>query len=344
MEKNKILVTGGAGYIGSHTIIELLEKGRNSIISADNFRNSSDATFRRIKKITGVEIPNYPIDLCVKADVQRLFEENKDTKAIIHFAALKSVPESVAKPLEYYHNNIESIVTLLEMVSEYKIPYFIFSSSCSVYGSIEKLPVNEETPLTPAMSPYGYSKQIGEQMLKDFSVSYPATKFIALRYFNPVGAHPSGFIGEVPLQQPNNLVPIITRTAAGIQEKVTVYGDDYNTRDGTCVRDYVHVSDIARAHIDALKYLEKENDTPSFSLYNLGTGEGVTVLEMLKAFERVSGKRLNYTIGARRAGDVPAIYSDSGKAKKYLNWAPIHSLNEMMSSAWQWEQNLQFKI
>jgi UDP-glucose 4-epimerase len=332
----KILVTGGAGYIGSHTIIELLDNTGFEVISADNFSNSTQKTFERIKEITGKTIKNYPIDLCDRNAVQKMFEENKDIEGIIHFAAFKSVPESVEKPLLYYHNNIVSLINILA----YRIPHFIFSSSCSVYGNIEKLPVNEQTPLN-AISPYGYTKQAGERLIKDFAHSNNRVKTVLLRYFNPVGAHISGKIGEVPSdQRPTNLVPVITQTAIGKLKETTVFGDDYDTRDGSCIRDYVHVSDIARAHVDALSYLDKNKDAPGCSVFNLGTGSGVSVLEMINTFEKVSGKKLNYHIGKRREGDVAAIYSDNTLVQKTLGWKPKYALDDMMLSAWKWEQNM----
>ena len=337
---SKILVTGGAGYIGSHTIIEILEGKKWDVISADNYSNSTEATFKRIKSITGKEVKNHQVDLCNREETAKIFKENKDIKGIIHFAAFKSVPESVENPLLYYHNNIESLVNMLYCAKEFGVPRFIFSSSCSVYGNIDKLPVSETTPLSKAASPYGATKQMGEIILTDFAKSFTGGKSIALRYFNPVGAHESGLIGEVPMQRPNNLVPMITGTAMGKYPELVVHGKDYPTRDGTCVRDYVHVCDIARAHTDALTYLESNVSAPPYSIINLGSGSGVTVLEMIKAFEKVNGIKLNYKLGERRAGDVDAIYSDSSLAQKVLGWKPAYSLDQMMLTAWKWEQTL----
>jgi UDP-glucose 4-epimerase len=336
----KVLVTGGAGYIGSHTIIEMLENTDWEPISADNYSNSSARTFDRIKEITSKNIVNHVADLCDIKAAREIFEKTGQIDGIIHFAAYKSVPESVEKPLVYYHNNVESLVNILTCVKEYNVPNVIFSSSCSVYGDIDKLPVNENTPMGKAASPYGYTKQIGEQVLADFAKAEKRIKTLGLRYFNPVGAHRSGRIGEVPVQRPNNLVPMITQTAIGKQKEVTVFGNDYKTRDGTCIRDYVHVCDVANAHIQALKYLSERKDSPAFSLLNLGTGSGVSVMEMVKTFEKVSGVKLNYKIGPRRPGDVVAIYSDNSLIEKTLNWKPKYSLDEMMLSAWKWEQNL----
>jgi UDP-glucose 4-epimerase len=336
----KILITGGAGYIGSHTIIEMIENTDWEPISADNYSNSSAITFERIKEITGKDVTNYIVDLCDAKATRAIFEENPDITGIIHFAAFKSVPESVDKPLLYYHNNIESLVNILACAKEFKVPHVIFSSSCSVYGDIEKLPVNEDTPISKAESPYGFTKQIGEQVLSDFAKVTDSVKTVALRYFNPVGAHRSGKIGEVPVQRPNNLVPMITQTAIGKQKEVIVFGDDYKTRDGTCIRDYVHVCDIAQAHISALKYLDNDKNALKYAILNLGTGNGISVMEMVKTFEKVSGVKLNYRIGPRRPGDVVAIYSDMSLVKKTLGWTPQYNLDEMMSSAWKWEQNL----
>jgi UDP-glucose 4-epimerase len=337
-KKIKILITGGAGYIGSHTIIDILEHTPWQVISADNFSNSSPDVFRRIKKITGKTVRNYQVDLCNKTRVENIFKENRDISGIIHFAAFKSVPESVEQPLLYYHNNIESLINLLYCSKKYGIPYFIFSSSCSVYGNISRLPVNEKTPIGHAESPYGFTKQIGERILSDFSTVNSEINTVALRYFNPVGAHPSGMNGEVPTQKPNSLVPMITQTAAGRQKQLIVYGDNYRTRDGTCIRDYIHVSDIAAAHRNALTYLMKTKGPPPYSVFNLGSGRGVTVMEMIKAFEKVSGKKLNYKTGRRREGDVEAIYSDSSLAKKLLHWVPQYNLDDMMRTAWIWEK------
>ncbi len=339
-KKIKILITGGAGYIGSHTIIDILEHTPWQVISADNFSNSSPDAFQRIKKITGKNVKNYETDLCRRDGIEKLFAENRDIRGIVHFAAFKSVPESVEQPLLYYHNNIESLINLLYCSKKFRIPYFIFSSSCSVYGNISRLPVNEKTPTGHAESPYGYTKQIGERILSDFSSVNSEINTVALRYFNPVGAHPSALTGEISTQKPNNLVPMITQTAAGKQKQLTVFGSDYDTRDGTCIRDYVHVCDIAAAHRDALTYLMKTADAPSFSIFNLGKGKGVTVMEMIKAFEKVSGKKLKYTVGKRREGDVEAIYSDSSLAKRILQWVPEYSLEDMMRTAWEWQKKL----
>lgn len=338
--KKKILITGGAGYIGSHTIIELLTNTDFEVISVDNYSNASEKTFERIKKITGKSVKNYAIDLCDKKAVEKIFSENTDIVAIVHFAAFKSVPESVANPLKYYHNNIASLVNVLSCMKAFNIPHLIFSSSCSVYGNISQLPVKETTPFGKAESPYGYTKQIGEKMIEDFTKVNTAINAIALRYFNPVGAHPSGWIGESPLNAPNNLVPIITGTAIGKIKEVTVFGGDYPTRDGTCIRDYVHVSDIANAHLLAVNFLLEKKNNSNYTVLNLGTGNGISVLEAIYSFEKVSGVRLNYKIGARRPGDVIEVFSDTEKVSYLLKWKPVYDLDEMMSSAWKWELNL----
>lgn len=339
MSEPVILVTGGAGYIGSHTIVALLEMTGYKVVSADNYSNSSAKTYERIRTITGKSIEYTEADLSERSQVEMVFEKFPDITGIIHFAAYKSVPESVNNPLMYYRNNLDSLIHLLETGSKKGLQHFIFSSSCSVYGNISSLPVNELTPVQNPESPYGYTKTAGERILSDFAaVTGNKVKTVALRYFNPVGAHPSGKLGELPTQRPNNLVPVITQNAIGRNKEMQVFGNDYPTRDGTCIRDYVHVSDIAEAHVKALRHLLENATAPVYDIFNLGTGEGVTVLEAIHAFEAVSGKKLNYRISARRPGDVAAIYSDSEKAAKLLNWKAERSLSEMMESAWKWEQ------
>jgi UDP-glucose 4-epimerase len=336
MSKKTVLVTGGAGYIGSHTIIELLNHGGFNVISADNFFTSTPRSYEQIRLITGKKINDYRIDLCNIHDFDRIFDANP-IDGVIHFAAYKAVGESVELPLKYYHNNIASLVNLLELCRKYKTPNVIFSSSCSVYGNIEKLPVDENTPLPKAESPYAYTKQIGEVMIQDVCKRYEDFNAIALRYFNPVGAHESGKIGEWPISKPNNLVPLITGTAIGKYPQLTVFGGDYPTRDGTNVRDYIHVSDIANAHVLALDYLFAGRNKTNYDVFNLGSGNGVSVLEAISAFEKVSGKKLNYKVGDRRPGDVVAVYSDSSKAEKLLGWKCKHDINSMMKTAWEWE-------
>ncbi len=338
--KPTVVVTGGAGYIGAHTIIALLENTSFQVISIDNFSNSSSKTFERIEQITGKKVHNFAVDLCDKTAVKTAFDSLENVIGIIHFAALMSVPDSVKRPLAYYHNNIESMINVLEMAEKFQIPNFIFSSSCSVYGNIETLPVKESTPMGKAESPYAYTKQVGEALLKDVTNSVSHIQAIALRYFNPVGAHESGLIGDDPDNKPFNLVPIVTQTAIGAREKMMVYGSDYATRDGSCVRDYVHVMDIAEAHVKALQYLINKQNEKSFSVLNLGTGNGVSVFEAIASFEKVSGVKLNYEVGARRPGDVSAIYSNTELSQQVLNWTPKYSLDDMMLSAWKWQKNL----
>jgi UDP-glucose 4-epimerase len=335
----KILVTGGCGYIGSHTIVDLIENGYE-VVCVDNNARSNPGILDGIKKITGKEVKNYKVDLCSFDETFAIFQENTDIKGIIHFAAYKAVGESVEQPLMYYENNMGSLINLLKCVQEFKTPWFVFSSSCTVYGNPDQNIVTEETPQKPAESPYGATKQMGERILTDFQKQFPASKCILLRYFNPVGAHPSIGIGELPIGKPQNLVPAITQTAIGKIPKMTVHGADYDTRDGSCVRDYIHVSDIAHAHTLAIQYLEQDKSGEGTSIFNLGTGNGVTVLEAIEAFEKVSGQKLNYEIGPRRAGDVVAIYANNDKARTELGWNPKYGLDEMMDTAWQWELKL----
>jgi UDP-glucose 4-epimerase len=332
----KILVTGGSGYIGSHTIVDLLNNGFE-VICIDSFIRSTPKSLEGIKSITGIEIKNYAVDLCDRVAVQKVFAEEKNILGIIHFAALKTVPESVEKPLLYFKNNLESLLNLLEVVQQYQIPNFVFSSSCSVYGNPDKLPVTESTPMKQAESPYARTKQIGEFMLQDFSRANKNIQSVALRYFNPVGAHTSAIIGEFTTEKPENLVPIITQTAIGKRGKMFVHGHDYPTRDGSCIRDYIHVMDIANAHTKALQYLIAKKNDANYEIFNLGTGNGVSVLEAINAFEKVSGRKLNYEFGPRRAGDVIAVYADNTKAKNLLGWTPIYDLDTMMKTAWDWE-------
>lgn len=334
----KILVTGGCGYIGSHTVVDLAENGYD-VISVDNNSRSNPSILTGVEKILGRPVKNYKVDLCNFDDTAAIFQENEDIAGIIHFAAYKAVGESVEKPLMYFENNLVSLINLLKCIEEFKIPWFVFSSSCTVYGNPDETMVTEETAPKPAESPYGYTKQMGEQIIGEFAKSNPV-RTILLRYFNPVGAHPSIQIGEMPLGKPQNLVPAITQTAIGKIPKMFVHGTDYPTRDGSCVRDFIHVSDIAHAHTRAIKYLEADENFRACEVFNLGTGNGVTVLEAIKAFEQVSGKSLNYETGPRRPGDVVAIYANNDKAKTYLGWQPRMDLQQMMSTAWQWELKL----
>jgi len=332
-----ILITGGSGYIGSHTVIALIEAGYRNFISVDNYANSSEDTYRRIGLISGVNCTYRQCDLSTPSSVESLFKEFPDISSAIHFAAHKSVPESLSKPEEYYSNNINSLLNLLKAGIKHNLSNLIFSSSCSVYGNIQTLPVNENTPLEKPESPYAFTKVIGENLVKDFVRSRTDFRAISLRYFNPVGAHASGMIGELPNQRPNNLVPVITQTAIGKLPEFFVFGNDYPTRDGTCIRDYIHVSDIAEAHVDALKLLSNTSSANYYDVFNLGSGNGVTVLEAINTFTKVSGLNPKYKIAPRRTGDVVAIYSDSSKARAQLGWTAKRSLDEMMSSAWKWE-------
>jgi UDP-glucose 4-epimerase len=334
----KILVTGGCGYIGSHTLIDLVENGFD-VISVDNNSRSNPRILEGVEKITGKKIKNYKVDLCNFDDTFAIFHENPDIAGIIHFAAFKSVSESVEFPLMYFGNNLMSLINLLKCVQEFSIPYFVFSSSCTVYGNPDEIPVSETTPPKPAESPYGYTKQMGEQIINEFYKS-TALNAILLRYFNPVGAHPSGIIGELPIGRPANLVPAITQTAVGKLPQMQVYGDDYPTRDGSCIRDFIHVCDIAHAHTLSLQYLIAHKETKKCEVFNLGTGNGVTVLEAIHAFEKVSGVKLNYTIGPRRPGDVVAIYANNELARSRLGWVPKYSLEDMLATAWRWEQKI----
>jgi len=335
----KILVTGGCGYIGSHTIVDLVASGFE-VVCVDNNIRSSPRILEGVEKITGKKIKNYKVDLCNYDDTCAIFQENENIIGIIHFAAYKAVGESVEHPLMYFENNLVSLINLLKVAQEFNVPHFVFSSSCTVYGNPDVIPVTELTPPKPAESPYGYTKQMGEQIINEFCKSAPMTRSILLRYFNPVGAHPSILIGEMPLGRPANLVPAITQTAIGKLPQMTVFGDDYPTRDGSCIRDFIHVSDIAHAHTLALQYMIDKKNMKSAEVYNLGTGNGVTVLEAIKAFEKVSGVKLNYQIGPRRPGDVIAIYANNDLARKQLGWTTEYGLEEMMSTAWKWEQKL----
>lgn len=334
--KENILVTGGAGYIGSHTIIDLYNQGFE-IISIDNYINSDSTTYTQIKEITGIEVPHYEIDICDKDALEAVFIENRNIRGIIHFAALKSVGESVEEPLKYYQNNIIGLINILDMCKKFHVDSLIFSSSCTVYGIPESSPVDENTPLQPAASPYGATKQMGEQIIKD-CIDKMHTKCTMLRYFNPAGAHPSGLMGESPINKAANLVPAITETAIGKRKQLTVFGGDYDTRDGSCVRDYIHVMDLAHAHIRALEHILSDKQKSQLEVFNLGIGRGATVLEVIKAFEKVNNIKLNYAVGPPRPGDVPAIYSNYNKIKETLGWEPLYGIDDIMSSAWIWEK------
>jgi UDP-glucose 4-epimerase len=334
---SKILVTGGTGYIGSHTLIDLIDNGFD-VISADNFTNSDASSLKGVEAITGKKVKNYKVDLSNLAATRKIFAQNPDLSGVIHFAALKSVGDSVYNPLGYFQNNLGSLLNIVQCMTEFKIANLIFSSSCSVYGQSDQLPVTEETLLKPVESPYARTKVMGEEILRDFCFTTPSFNAILLRYFNPAGAHPSALIGENPSNIANNLVPVITETAFGKRPMMTVFGTDYPTRDGSCIRDYIHVMDIANAHVKAVQYLEQKKNKSNTETFNLGIGEGVSVLEAIKAFETVTQVDLNYRIGNKRTGDVGAVYADNTKATTLLGWKPKYGIDEIMQSAWAWEQ------
>ncbi len=340
-KKGKILVTGGAGYIGSHAVVSLFEAGYEPII-VDNFVNSQPSALAGIESILNTKIPFYEVDCTDKIAFAEVFRKEGNIDGVIHFAAYKAVGESVKEPLKYYHNNVGSLVALLQIMEEFKVTKLVFSSSCTVYGIPDQLPVTEQTPVKKANSPYGNTKQICEDILNDLANTTTAIQTIALRYFNPIGAHKSAKIGELPIGVPNNLVPFITQTAIGLREKLTVFGNDYDTSDGSNVRDYIHVVDIAEAHVVAIDRL-LQGKSKAIEVFNVGTGQGNSVLEVVNTFEKVSGQKLNYEVGPRRPGDVPAIYADVTKAETELGFKTKLGLEEALSSAWQWEVNLKNK-
>ena len=335
----KILVTGGTGYIGSHTAVELLEEGMEVVI-LDNLSNSERAVLDGIRSITGKEPVFEEVDLRDREGTFGVFKKHPNLDAIIHFAAFKAVGESVQKPLEYYENNILSLIHLLEAMNTHAVDNMVFSSSCTVYGEPDVLPVTEEAPIKKANSPYGNTKQICEEILQDTMASTKGKGVISLRYFNPIGAHESALIGELPIGIPNNLVPFITQTAAGIRECLNVYGDDYNTPDGSAIRDYIHVVDLARAHVAAIRRLLDQQQKSAFEVFNLGTGKGLSVFEMIEAFERSTGQTLNYKVVGRREGDIEKVYADTSYANAELGWKALKGVDEMLFSAWKWEERL----
>jgi UDP-glucose 4-epimerase len=334
----KILVTGGAGFIGSHTVVELQQNGFEVLI-ADNLSNSTIGVLDNVALITGIRPAFELIDLADSIQTADFFRKHSDISGIIHFAAFKAVGESMEKPLEYYRNNVLSMLNVLEGMKKHQISDLVFSSSCTVYGQPDELPVTESAPVKPAWSPYGNTKQMCEDILRFTTMSHPI-RVITLRYFNPIGAHTSALIGELPLGTPNNLVPFITQTAIGLREYLTVFGDDYSTPDGTAIRDYIHVTDLAQAHVKALERLHKNGCKSNPEIFNLGTGKGNSVLEVIRSFEKMSGQKLNYRIAGRRPGDVEKVWADTTKANHELGWRSERSLDEMMYSAWKWEQNL----
>ena len=334
----KILVTGGLGYIGSHTVVSLLEAGYE-VVAVDNLSNSSLEVLNAIETITGKSLIFFELDLRDPAAANQIFKAHSDNVGVIHFAAFKAVGESVEKPLDYYQNNINALVYLLQETLDNKAA-FIFSSSCTVYGQATELPIKEAAPILKAMSPYGNTKQIGEEILQDVCAAQPEFKVTALRYFNPIGAHASALLGELPLGVPQNLVPFITQTGVGKRSQLFVFGSDYSTLDGTCIRDYIHVVDLAEAHMAALNRLLAQQQTASFEVFNVGTGRGSSVLEVIAAFEKVSGQSLPYVLAAPRPGDVTAAFAHTQKAAQELGWTARFSLEEAMASAWAWEQKL----
>lgn len=333
---SKILVTGGTGYIGSHTVVELHHAGYTPVI-VDNLSNSNIKILDQIEKIIGVKPEFHQFDLCDEAKTREFLANNPDIKGIIHFAASKAVGESVAQPLKYYHNNFFSLINLLNSYQEKPIN-FVFSSSCTVYGEPDVLPVTEAAPVKKATSPYGNTKQIAEEILEETAQAFGNYNIVALRYFNPVGAHESALLGELPNGVPQNLLPFITQTAIGKREKVTVFGNDYDTPDGSCIRDYIHVVDLAKAHVAAIKLLEKGNPKGNYDVFNIGTGNGYSVIEAIKAFEKTSGKPLQYEFGPRRDGDIIRVWGDVTKSTNELGWKAELGIDEMMASAWAWEQ------
>ena len=332
----KILLTGGAGFIGSHTAVALIENGFDPII-VDDFRNSEPFVIKNIEKIVGKKITCYATDIGNKKEITNILQKEKPV-GVIHFAADKAVNESVLNPMKYYQNNVLNLINFLEVIENTKIDSFVFSSSCTVYGVPDKIPVKEKAPIKLAFSPYGYTKQVGERVLTDFFKTKPNSSLTLLRYFNPIGAHPSGLIGELPIGVPSNLVPYITQTGVGKRKKLTVFGKDYDTDDGTCVRDYIHVVDLANAHVASLK--KGLNSSESIKIYNVGTGKGASVMDVVTAFEKVSNQKLNYEFGPRREGDVPEIYSDNELIKNELGWDAKFLLEDCLEHSWKWEKNL----
>jgi len=335
---SKILVTGGTGYIGSHTVVELQQSGYTPVI-VDNLVNSNAGVVDQIEKITGVRPEFHNFDLCDVSRVNQFVADNPDITGVIHFAAYKAVGESVQQPLKYYHNNFFSLINLLNAYAG-KPVNFVFSSSCTVYGQPDVLPVTEAAPVKKAESPYGNTKQIAEEILSETAAAFGNYRIISLRYFNPVGAHESALIGELPLGIPQNLVPFITQSAIGKRGPITVFGNDYNTPDGSAIRDYIHVVDLAKAHVAAIRLLEKGNPAGNYDVFNIGTGKGNSVLEVIRAFEASTGVKLNYQIGPRRAGDVEQVWGDVTKSARELGWKATLGIEEMMRSAWKWEQYL----
>lgn len=334
--KEKILVTGGTGYIGSHTTVELQKAGYDVVI-IDNLSNSNESVIDGIEKISGIR-PTFVKGDCTDIEtLRKLFKENPGIKGIINFAASKAVGESVQKPLLYYRNNLNTLINLLDLMPEFGVKGIVFSSSCTVYGEPDKNPIDETAPIKPATSPYGNTKQISEEIIEDYVKSGAPIKSILLRYFNPIGAHPSALIGELPLGVPQNLVPYLTQTAAGIRKELTVFGDDYNTPDGSCIRDYIDVVDLAKAHVIAMRRMLENSDTDAVEIFNLGTGRGLSVLELIDAFETATGVPVPHKIGPRRAGDIEKIWADPKKANEVLGWKAEADIKDTMKNAWAWQ-------
>jgi UDP-glucose 4-epimerase len=340
--QKRILVTGGTGYIGSHTVVELMNSGYEAII-IDNLYNSRISVLDGIEGITGKRPAFENFDLREFDKLQACCKKYPGIQAIIHFAALKAVGESVEKPLDYYGNNLVSMINILRAMNEFKIPSLVFSSSCTVYGQPDALPVTEHSPIKPASSPYGNTKQISEEIIRDTIAANSVMKAISLRYFNPVGAHPSALIGELPLGTPQNLVPYITQTAIGLRDILRVFGNDYNTPDGTGIRDYIYVVDLAKAHVVAINRLVEGKNKKSYEVFNLGTGKGLSVLEVIHSFEKVTGQKVNYVFQPRRAGDISSVYADTSLANTELGWKAEASLEETLLSAWNWEKRIRNK-
>lgn len=338
-----IIVTGGAGYIGSHTVVELFHAGYRPVI-IDNFVNSDKKVIDGIESIIGASLPVYEGDCNDAAFIDQVLGREKDIIGCIHFAAYKAVGESVEKPLKYYSNNINSLLVLIEQMLDHGIPDLVFSSSCTVYGQPDILPVTEESPKKPAESPYGNTKQICEEILEDSYTSGASLRSISLRYFNPIGAHESSKIGELPIGIPSNLVPFLTQTVAGLRNELVVFGDDYNTPDGSCIRDYINVVDLAVAHVKALEYLGKQHESSFYDIFNLGTGTGNSVLEVINTFENVTGMKVNYRIGNRRDGDIEKVWADTNKANNKLNWKAERSLEQSLIDSWNWQKSLGINV
>lgn len=341
MKKSRVLVSGGAGYIGSHTTVELIAAGYDVVV-VDNFSNSDMSAVENVRRITGADIPFEEVDCCDRTALRRVFERYNFDSAI-HFAASKAVGESLEKPLEYYGNNLTSFMNVLGLMREFGRHNIVFSSSCTVYGEPDKQPVTEQTPRKSATSPYGNTKQMCEDILRDSVAAYDGLKGIALRYFNPIGAHPSALIGELPRGVPQNLVPYITQTAAGIRECLSVFGNDYPTPDGSCIRDYIDVVDLAKAHVAAIRRMIEGKEKAPYEVFNVGTGRGVSVLELVDRFQKVNGVKLNYRIAPRRAGDIIAIWADPTLANTELGWKAERTLDETLAAAWAWEKHLREK-